>query len=267
VWVPLINGFQYSFFKWDGISPDKLFVGLKNFTDLVKDKHFLGSLSYSLIYTGTNVVFINIFALFLANLIAAKSLKVGGMVRTLFFAPKVISLIVVAMIWLFIFSNAFANLAEVWNWEFLNIDWFGNRTMARVVMFIVTSWVTTGYLMVIYIAGINAIDDSLIEAAHIDGCRRFQLFFRIKLPLIMPAVVICVFWMTLFSLKTFDLPYVLTGGGPYNSTETLPMNVYATAYEYTKFGSGSAKGITLFFIILIITVVELAYLKKREVER
>jgi len=267
VWIPLANGFQFSLFKWDGLSTTAQFVGLKNFFNLTKDRLFLGALSYSLIYTITNVIFINIFALILADLIASRRLRLGGVARTLFFAPNVISLVVTSMIWMFIFTTAFNNFVKATGWEFMNIDWFGNTNMARLVLFIVTSWVTTGYLMVIYIAGINAIDESLLEAAHIDGCSKLQMFFKIKLPLIMPAIVICVFWMTLYSLKIFDLPYVLTGGGPFNSTETLSMNMYATAYQYIQYGYASAKGIILFFVIFIITIIEISYLKRREIER
>lgn len=266
VYIPLCNGVSYSFYDWDGVSYNPVFVGLGNFAKLLKDKFFLGSVSYSVIYTLTNVVFINVFAIFLAEFLSNKKLKSGGLMRTVFFAPNVVSLVVTAMIWMFIFSTAFASFVKATGWEFLNIDWFGSTLNARIVLFIVTTWVTSGYLMIIYVAGLNAIDESIVEAASMDGCSRIRLFLSIKLPLLMPSVVICVFWITLYSLKGFDLPYVLTGGAPSNTTETLPMNMYATAYQYSQYGYACAKGIVLFLIILVITILELSTLKKREVE-
>ncbi len=266
VHIPLLNGMGYSLYDWDGVSNDATFVGLGNFIDLLSDEFFLGSIGYSLIYALTNVVFINVFAVFLAEFLSDKKMKIGGIMRTVFFAPNVVSLVVTAMIWMFIFSTAFASFVTATGWEFMNIDWFGNTTNARLVLFIVTSWVTTGYLMIIYVAGLNAIDTSILESASIDGCSRFKMFMSIKLPLLMPSVVICVFWMTLYSLKSFDLPYVLTGGAPSNTTQTLPMNMYATAYQYSQYGYASAKGIVLFLLILVVTVIELKILKKREVQ-
>lgn len=266
VYIPLANGISYSLYDWDGVSSDPAFVGLGNFFNLIHDKYFTGSVSYSVIYTMTNVVFINIFALFLAEFLSSKKLKCGGIMRTVFFAPNVVSLVVTAMIWMFIFSTAFASFVKATGWEFMNIDWFGNTVNARVVLFIVTAWVTSGYLMIIYVAGLNAIDSSVLEAAAIDGCSRLRLFLSVKLPLLMPSIVICVFWMTLYSLKSFDLPYVLTGGAPSNTTETLPMNMYSTAYQYSQYGYACAKGIVLFLIILTITIIELRVMKKREVE-
>lgn len=266
VHIPLLNGISYSLYDWDGVSFDPTFVGLGNFAKLLSDKYFLGSVSYSVIYTVTNVVLINIFALFLAEFLSSKKLKSGSIMRTMFFAPNVVSLVVTAMIWMFIFSTAFSSFVKATGWEFMNIDWFGKTINARIVLFIVTAWVTSGYLMIIYVAGLNAIDESVIEAASIDGCSRLCLFLKIKLPLLMPSIVICVFWMTLYSLKSFDLPYVLTGGAPSSTTETLPMNMYAAAYQYSQYGYACAKGIVLFLIILVITVIELYTMKKREVE-
>lgn len=266
VYIPLCNGVSYSLYDWDGVSYSPAFVGFGNFIKLLQDKYFMGSVSYSVLYTLTNVVFINAFAIFLAEFLSNKKLKSGGIMRTVFFAPNVVSLVVTAMIWMFIFSTAFASFVKATGWEFLNIDWFGNTLNARIVLFLVTAWVTSGYLMIIYVAGLNAIDESILEAASMDGCSRLRLFLSIKLPLLMPSVVICVFWMTLYSLKGFDLPYVLTGGAPSNTTETLPMNMYATAYQYSQYGYACAKGIVLFLMILAITVIELRTLKKREVE-
>lgn len=266
VHIPLLNGISYSLYQWDGVSSNAKFVGLANFARLFSDKYFISAAKYSIIYAVTNVVFINIIALFLAEILSSKTLKTGGALRTLFFAPNIISLVVTSMIWMFIFTTAFESFVKATGWSFLNIDWFGKTSTARLVLFIVSAWVTSGYLMIIYTAGLNAIDPSIIEAASIDGCSRFRMFIKIKLPLLMPSVVICVFWMTLYSLKSFDLPFVITGGAPASSTETLPMNIYDTAYKYSEYGYASAKGLVLFLIILCVTILQLTFLKKKEVE-
>lgn len=265
VYVPLINGFSFSMLNWDGLSQHPKFVGAKNFIRLLTDDHFLGSVGYSLLYTAANLIFVNIAALLLAGILT-KEVRMGGIARTLFFAPNVISLVVVGMIWLFIFSTVFSGLSNMTGMTWINIDWFASEWSARLALFIVTSWVTTGYLMIIYIAGFNAIDCQLLEAARIDGSSGLNLFFKIKLPLIMPSVVICVFWITLYSLKIFDIPFTVTNGGPFSSTETMPVNIYYTAFTYAQYGYASAKSIVLFAIIMVITLFEVAYLKRKELE-
>lgn len=265
VYIPLVNGVSFSFLNWDGLSLNPDFIGLKNFTRLFKDRYFMNSVGYSLLYTGCNLLFVNFFALLLAGVLSS-SFRFGNVARTLFFAPNVISLIVVGMIWLFIFSSVFSGIAGMTGWDWINIDWFGSAFTSRLALFIVTSWVTTGYLMIIYIAGMNAIDQTVLEAARIDGSSGINLFLKIKLPLIMPSIVICVFWITLYSLKIFDIPFTVTYGGPFSSTETMPVNIYYTAFTYAEYGYASAKSIFLFVIIMMITLVEVAYLKRKELE-
>jgi raffinose/stachyose/melibiose transport system permease protein len=260
-YYPLMSGINIAFFSWNGISNNAKLVGLKNFIDLFQDASFLNSLFFSLLYTTVNLVFVNLFAIFLASLLSGR-LKTGGLLRTLFFAPNIVSLVVTGMIWLFIFSTAYQGVVKMINIPALNIDWFGSEEFARLALFIVAGWVTTGYLMVIYLAGLKSIDTEILEAAAMDGCSGIILFFKVKLPLLMPSVVICVFWITLYSLKIFDLPMVMTAGAPYRSTETMPLNIYYSAFTYNQYGYASAKSLVLLAIILMITMVEVFYLKR-----
>ena len=266
VYIPLAEGFNIAFYDWDGLSNDAKFVGLQNFIDLFSDRTFGKAVSFSLLYTLVNLIIVNFIALLLAAILSSKKLKVGGIARTLLFSPNVISLVAVGLIWTFIFTQVFASFVSSTGWQWMNIDWFGGATSARIAIYIITGWVTCGYLMTIYIAGFNAIDTSIIEAAQIDGSSGLNLFFLVKFPLIMPSVVICVFWITLYSLKVFDIPFIVTSGGPFNSTTTLPIDIFNTAYMRTQYGYASAKSIVLFFIIMVITFFEVIYLKRAEME-
>ncbi len=263
---PMATGVQYSLLKWNGISITRTYVGLRNFINSFDDDKFIKSVTFSLVYGAVNLVLVNVIALILANILSRK-LKTGGFLRTLFFSPNVISLVVIGMVWLFIFSTIFNSVAKATGLAFLNINWFGDAFWARTAIIIVTQWITSGYLMLIYIAGIRSIDPEILEAATIDGSGGLPHFFRIKLPLLMPSVVISVFWITIYSLKLFDLPFVITAGGPYNSTETIPVNIWYTAFLYSRYGYASAKSVILFLLIVIITFLEVFYLKRREVEQ
>lgn len=264
--IPLFRGVQYSLYKWNGISITRTYVGLRNFIQSFDDDKFISSITFTLLYTVVNLVLVNIVALVLANILSMK-LRSGGFLRTLFFSPNVISLVVIGMVWLFIFSTIFVSVAKATGLSFLNINWFGEAFWARLALIIVTQWITSGYLMLIYIAGIKSIDVEILEASIIDGSRGLSNFFRIKLPLLMPSVVISVFWITIYSLKLFDLPFVITAGGPYSSTETIPVNIYYSAFSFSRYGYASAKSIILLVLIVIITFLEVSYLKRREIEQ
>ena len=266
-YYPTFSGVNIAFYNWNGIGrlSNAEFVGLGNFIRLVDDTVFWNSVRFSLLFMAVNVVVINAIAILLASLLANK-LITGSFLRILFFAPNIIPLVATALMWLFLFSTAYHSFAQSINIEALNIDWFGGRVQARATLFIVTWWVMSGYLMIIYLAGLKSIDTGLLEAAAIDGCSGIRLFFKIKLPLIMPSVVICMFLVTNNSIRAFDLPFLLTNGGPFNSTATIPLDIFQTAFTFRQFGYASAKSLVLLALVMIVTFLTIYSLKRRELE-
>ena len=264
---PLSKGIVLSFTDWNGISADMTFVGLKNYIEVfTKDTRFLNSLKVTGIYTICIVVLSNIFGLLLAIFIE-KSGKIKNTLRTLFFIPYVLSLVVVGFTWKLMYTKVAANLYQITGLGLFDIDFLGNADIALLSVILMSIWQGIGYYMLIYIAGLQSIDTAIIEAADIDGASEGKKFFRIKLPLLMPSLTICIFTSIADSLKVFDAVFVLTSGGPGYATETIAINIYNEAFGSANlYGYGMAKAVVLAVIILIVSVVQLGYFKGKEVE-
>jgi raffinose/stachyose/melibiose transport system permease protein len=212
------------------------------------------------------VIFQNVFAIMIALLVESCK-KTKGLFRTLFFMPNILSLYISSLMWSFIFSKVFPQIAERTIFKFLYQSWLGNADVAFFSILIVSLWHGIGYLMVIYIAALQGIPSELVEAATIDGATKFQNFRYIVFPLLMPAVTVCLFLTLNGSFKIFDSVYSLTNGGPGYSTEVIALNIYKEGFTGNqRFGFATAKSIILFFIIMVITMVQVSMTKRREVE-
>jgi raffinose/stachyose/melibiose transport system permease protein len=150
--------------------------------------------------------------------------------------------------------------------EFFKMPWLGDETTAFWGIVIVFAWQTSGYMMVIYIAALQGVDNSLLEAAKMDGASSFTLLTKIIIPLILPAFTICLFLTISMAFKIFDLNISLTGGGPFNSTQSVAINIYQEAFQNNRYGLGTAKSILFFVVVAIFTTVQVMMTKKREVE-
>jgi raffinose/stachyose/melibiose transport system permease protein len=149
---------------------------------------------------------------------------------------------------------------------FLMLSWLGDPRMAFTSVLVVSVWQSIGFYMVIYIAGLQVIPRDIIEAAMIDGAGGISRFFRITIPLIMPSITVAVFHSVSNSLKTFDVIFSLTSGGPGNSTTPIALDIYKTAFVTSRFGYGTAKSVILFLLILLFTVFQVKFFKKMEIE-
>jgi raffinose/stachyose/melibiose transport system permease protein len=178
----------------------------------------------------------------------------------------VIGGLILGFIWRFIFVQGFPAVGKLTGIGFFTLAWLGTPGTGFWGLVIVYIWKTAGYLMVIYIAALMNIDNSLIEAATIDGAPPRKILTRITIPLIVPAVTVCLFLMLSWSFKLFDVVFSLTQGAPYGSTETLALNIYNTAFFYNQYGFGSAKAIFFFILVGIITYTQVTLTKRREVE-
>jgi raffinose/stachyose/melibiose transport system permease protein len=216
-----------------------------------------GVLGFTLFFTFFNVIFSNILALLLA-LVLDQSLKARNFLRALFFLPNVLSLVIAAFIWSFVFRLILPAITGITSWF--------EPDLAPYTVVIVSVWQSCGYLMIIYLAGLQAIPQEIQEVAKVDGARAWQRFFHVTLPLLLPAITICLFYSLANSLKTFEVAMALTNGGPAYVTTPIVLDIYNNAFLQNRFGYGMAKAVFLCIVIMLITGVQLALMKKREVE-
>jgi raffinose/stachyose/melibiose transport system permease protein len=264
--IPLGMSIYYSFTAWNGISADVKWVGLDNFKQILfHDELFKQDFYFTFRLALVQVVLTNAVGILLA-LMLTQPLKTRNIQRTIFFMPNVIGGLLLGFIWQFIFIKGFASIGEITHIGFFQLPWLGDAATGFWGIIIVSVWQGAGYLMIIYIAGFANVPNDLLEAARIDGANRWQLFRSIKLPLIMPAVTVCFFLSISWAFKIFDIVLSLTKGGPYNSTESIALNIYQEAFRNNRYGLGTAKALIFFLIVALITVIQVAYTKKKEVE-
>lgn len=264
--VPFAMGMYYSFTDWNGVSGTVTWVGLDNFKRIfTDDRAFADSFWFTARFTAVGVVLTNLVGFFLAYFLT-KNIKGRNWLRTIFFMPNVIGGLLLGFIFQFIFIKGFATLGEVTGLAFFQLPWLGDEITGFWAIVLVFVWQSSGYLMVIYIASINNVSKEVLEAAEIDGASRFQMLTSIIVPLIMPAVTICLFLAISWSFKMFDLNLSLTKGGPFRSTESLAMNVYNEAFLNNRYGLGTAKALIFFVVVSIITLIQVRLTKNKEVE-
>ena len=261
--IPMIMGVWYSFTDWNGMSGNYQIVGLSNYIRCFQDARFLQSFIFTFKYTGLYTVTANILALILA-VCTSRNNRNNTALRAVFFTPNVLNLATVGFIWQFILGTLNTGLYKMTGWPVFEISWLNNKDIVLYTVTIVRVWVSVGYLMVIYIAGIQGIDSAVREAAIVDGADGFKLFSNITFPLIMPAVTSCIFISLVTSLKIFPLLLTLTNGGPGHYSESVSLNAYREAFENYRFGYASAKAMLFTVVILVITGIQLVVSKRRE---
>lgn len=267
VLIPFFIGVGYSFFSWDGLPLNpKIFVGLRNYTRLFSDSRFMTSAGHTLVFTIFSVILINIIGLAFALLVTTK-LKVKNVARAMLFMPYLIGGLILGYIWKFILGDGLSYIGEATgSTSQLLSNWLLNPKMSMVALVVVSTWQMAGYIMIIYITGIMAIPDDVIEAASVDGAGFWQTLFQIRFPLLMPSFTICLFMTLSNCFKIFDVNLSLTGGGPNNTTEMFAMNIYNEIFSQSNFGYGQAKAIVFLIVVALITLVQVSITKKREVE-
>jgi len=264
--VPFLLSIYYAFTNWNGVTSTITWVGFDNYKQIImEDEGFRTSFWFTARYTIAAVFFTNLVG-FLLALLLTQALKTSNFLRTIFFLPNVIGGLLLGFIWSFIFVKGFAAVGELTNIGFFQLPWLGTSATAFWGIVIVTVWQLSGYLMVIYIAAIMNVPKELLEAARIDGATRLQLLRSIIVPLIMPAVTVCLFLTISWSFKVFDLNLSLTKGGPFGSTESVALNIYQEAFRNNRYGVGTAKALIFFIIVATITMLQVYFTKKKEVE-
>lgn len=264
--IPFLMGIYYSFTSWNGVSSAVEWVGLENYTKIfTDDPKFFNSFMFTVKFMVAAVLISNILGFGFALLLNA-ALKTKNILRTVFFIPNVIGGLLLGFIWQFIFVKGFASIGNLTNLELFKLPWLGDETTAFWGIVIVFAWQTSGYMMVIYIAALQGVDTSLLEAAKMDGASNLSILKNIIIPLILPAFTICFFLTISMAFKIFDINLSLTGGGPFNSTESVAINIYQEAFQNNRYGLGTAKSILFFVVVALFTTFQVMFTKKREVE-
>jgi len=267
VLVPFLLGFYYSFTEWNGLDLNKAkWIGMDNLNRIfANDEKFWASLAFTLKFTAVTVLITNGLA-FVLGLALSRALKTRNVLRTVFFLPNVIGGILLGYIWQFIFTKGFKTIGEFTGWPLFELPWLGTPGTGFWGLVIVFVWQSAGYMMVIYIAAIVGVPKDLSEAAVIDGASYWQTVRKMTIPLIMPAVTVCLFLTTSNAFKMFDLNLSLTKGGPGTSTQSLAYNIYAEALVNNRYGLGTAKAMIFFVLVSLIAITQVWLTKRKEVE-
>lgn len=253
---PLIRAAQFSLYDWPGFGPST-FVGLGNYVDLLSDRRFLAAISHALIL----IIFYSILPL-VVGLVLAAILRRGkvrglGFFRVVIFMPQVIALVVVAVAWYQIYApNGFLNRAlSAIGLDDLTRGWLGDPNFALPAVGMVGFWLQTGLVMLLLLAGMGRIPNDLYEAARLDGAGPVSEFFAITLPSVKAEITTALVLTIIAALKTFDLVYVTTGGGPGTATTVPSYEVYNRAFNLKEVGSASAVAVVLTVLVFLINVV------------
>ena len=252
--IPFIEGIYLSFCNFTTIK-DAKFVGIQNYIEAFKDSNFLGSFKFTTLFAIVSLVLINVLA-FLVALALTQNIKGKNIFRTVFFMPNLIGGIVLGYVWQLIFDGIFVKFDTA-----LKL----NETLGFWGLVILVGWQQIGYMMIVYIAGLQAIPGDIQEAAMIDGATRMQRLFKITIPNMMPSITICTFLTITNSFKLFDQNLALTGGEPLHKTEMLALNIYSTFYgRVGAEGVGQAKAVVFFIIVVAIGLLQLKLTKDKE---
>lgn len=264
--IPFIIGIGYSFISWDGMPlNEKTFVGFDNYIRLFSDERFMNSSWHTVLFTIISVFIINVLGLSFALIVTGR-LRVKNAVRTMLFMPYLIGGLILGYIWKFIFTDVFKSIGEMTGLDHIFFSWLLDPQYALFAMIIVATWQMAGYIMIIYINGIQAMPEDVIEAAKVDGAGFWQTLLKVKFPLIMPSFTICLFLTLSNCFKIFDVNFSLTAGGPNNATEMMAMNIYNEIFSLSNYGYGQAKAIIFFIAVAFITLIQVSITKRREVE-
>lgn len=262
--IPLLSGIYYSFTNWNGIDSSVQWTGFKNYISAFKDATFLNSFLFTLKFTILSLIVLNLIGFGLALLVTRKS-KLNNLLRTVFFMPNLIGGLILGFIWQFIFIQVFAAIGTATHTKWL-LGWLSTGTTGLAGLVIIMAWQMSGYLMVIYISSLENVPSEILEAAEIDGASPWQKMKNITIPLMRPAFTVSIFLTLSNSFKLYDQNLSLTAGGPAKATEMLAMNIYNTAFQFNLMGVAQAKAVIFFLIVGAISLTQVYFSKKGEVE-
>lgn len=263
---PIILSFQYSFTDWNGVSGDYRFVGLENYRNVIMAAEFKTLLFNTFYLIILYVPVLNVLAVLLAVMIYDIG-HFANFYKAVLFLPNIVSMVVVGFIWRTIYNPStgplayFLERAGLGNWV---QDWLGQKQTVMPSLSVAIIWFAAGFYVLIYLGGLSTVPEELYEAAAVDGIHWWQRLFYITLPLIAQSITVNVVVSTIAILTLFDLPYVLTQGGPGYASETMALMSYQYAFKAMSQGKGMALAVMLTLITIVFAVIELFFLNKKE---
>lgn len=263
---PVFFSFYLSFHQWNMFSTEQSFVGLENYARMFRDREFWSVLKNTLVYTIGTVPLNMALSLLVAYILNRKVIG-KKFLRTAFFAPVIISPVAAAVIWRWMYDPNFGLINYFLS--FLGLkgpNWLNEPNSAMIALILMAVWKTFGVNMVLFSAGLQGIPETYYEAADIDGAGKWSKFWRITLPLLSPTTFFIMVMSIIGSFQVFDIVYVLTSGGPLGSTKVLVFYLYEQAFKFFEMGYASAVAYILFTILIILTLLQVKYMRSRVYE-
>jgi len=270
--IPFFFGLYYSMTDWNGVNNTVKFVGLKNFGTLLQTPEFLFSFLITVAYTVINIVLVNVVS-FGLSLVVTSKIRRRNFYRAGFFVPYLIGGIVLGYIWQFILNNILVEMGRTLSIQALQVSFLSLPGTVIWTMAAVNTWQYAGYIMLIYVASIQSIPASLMEAASVDGANFMTRVFHILIPMMANAFTISLFLTLTTSFKQFDMNLTLTNGGPatrfldapVKASQLLAMNIFSTATA-NRMAEAQAKAVVLFVALLVVSLLQVSISKNKEVE-
>ncbi|MCX2695687.1 MULTISPECIES: carbohydrate ABC transporter permease [Ochrobactrum] len=264
---PMLDVIVMSFQKWNGLDPERRFVGLSNYSAIfTNDPVFWVAFKNTIIWTLLSLAIPPFIGLLLALSLNQKIFGRNSL-RAIFYLPVIIAPIAVATMWKWMydpFFGLFNQLLTNWGLQSWIQDWLGNKSIALYSVFVAYIWQTVGFSMVLFLAGLQNVSQTLVEAARIDGAGRWAIFKHVTLPALRPTMTVVLVLSIISSLKAFDIVYGLTGGGPAQGTQMLALWAFTQAMQIFDFGRGAAISVVLLLITMAIVVPYLRWMQKNE---
>ena len=258
VW-PFAQGIYLSFCNFN-VPSDAKWIGTANYLKVFKDAGFLNAFKNTALFAVISIILINVLAFMIAYALTQK-IKLANLFRTVFFMPNLIGGVVLGYIWSLIFDGILAAYSTYLT---------ANATYGLWGLVILVAWQQIGYMMIIYIAGLQAVSEDMLEAANIDGANGAQKLFKVIIPNVMPSITICTFLTLTNSFKLFDQNLALTAGEPAKASQMLALNIYDTFYARSGAqwkGIGQAKAVVFFLLVISISLVQLYFTRRKEVQQ
>ncbi|MFP3121546.1 MULTISPECIES: carbohydrate ABC transporter permease [Bacillaceae] len=262
---PALQGIYYSFTNWDGLSLSYEFVGFKNYLSLFKDINVLNSYLFTFKFAILATILVNVISLLVAMGLNAK-IKYKNFFRGVYFLPNVLSVLIVGFIFNYLFANVVPELGQKLGIALFSTNILGNEDWAWIGVVIVAVWQACAFNTILYLSGLQTVPSELYEASGLDGANKWQEFWHITFPMIAPFFTINMVLAMKNFLQVFDHIVALTGGGPGRATESISMLIYKGGFAGGEFAYQSANSVVYFIIIVIISVLQIRFLQKREVD-
>lgn len=264
--VPLMTSFYFSFTDWNGFNPKYHFIGLDNFTKVVRDPNFINAIKNTVIWMAAAILVPSLSGLAIALILHGRVFA-SNFFKSLFYLPICLSLAVIGQVWIWIYQPDWGLINVVLRGvglDSLTAAWLADPKFALIAVIIAWCWQQVGLAMVIFLAGLTSIPTELTEASEIDGANYWQTLRHVVVPLLSPATTVVIALSIINSLKSFDVVYMMTMGGPFHSSDTLAMFMYNESFKKYYMGYGSAIAVVLFLIAMIVIALYFRQVRKLE---